>query len=656
MKVYLAKHRGFCYGVKRAVELAEATANSTENVHTLGPIIHNPQVVGRLADQGIAVAEDLSQIKDGKVIIRSHGVGPRIYDEAKASGLEIVDATCPHVKKAQQAAAELLVEGYKVVVVGERYHPEVKSIVEWSKNTATVIETTEEAQNLPFTARIGVVVQTTFAGRDFDAIVAILKAKCDEFRIERTICNATEARQGAAVELARTVDIMIIIGGKNSANTSRLAELCHEVCRKVFHIETAQELKKEWFEDVKTAGVTAGASTPDWIIKEVVQTMEQLGQENGQEISQLESGTILKGKVVSVRPDEVFVDIGYKAEGIISKAELAYPTPENAAEVVKDGDIIDVYVIEAENEEGNVKLSKVRADKIVAWEKLQSALDDGQPLAVKVTEVVKGGLVAAVFGLRGFIPASQVGLRFVQDLSQHVGQTLEVLLIELNQEKNKIVLSRRAVLEKERRKVENEIFAKVAVNQELQGTVTRLADFGAFVDIGGVEGLVHISDLSWQRVKTPAEVVNVGDQVKVIVLKVDVQARKLSLGLKQTLRDPWFDATENIAEGMLVNGTVSKLAKFGAFIKIKDGVEGLVHISEISERRVANAADVLEVGQAVKAKVIGVDKASKRIALSIIKAQEDAERAEYQDYLNTQDKQIGVTLGEKFGHLFKRED
>lgn len=656
MKVYLAKHRGFCYGVKRAVELAEATASITENVHTLGPIIHNPQVVGRLADQGIAVAEDLSHIKDGKVIIRSHGVGPRIYDEAEAKNLAIVDATCPHVKKAQQAAAELLAKGYKVVVVGERHHPEVKSIVEWSDNTATVIETCAEAKNLPFSAHLGVVVQTTFAGEDFETIASILKTKCDELRIERTICNATEARQGSAVELAKIVDIMIVVGGKNSANTTRLAELCRKVGSKVYHIETAQELKNEWFEGIETAGVTAGASTPDWIIEEVVQTMENLNQEDGQVIEQLEPGIIVKGKVVGVRSDEVFVDIGYKAEGIIAKAELAYPTPENAAEAVTDGDIIDVYVLEVENNEGNVKLSKVRADKILAWDKLQAALDNRMSIEVKVTEAVKGGLAVAALGLRGFIPASQVGLRFVQDLSQHVGQTFNVLPIEINQEKNKVVLSRRAVLEEERRKVENEIYSKLTVNQELHGTVTRLADFGAFIDIGGVEGLIHISDLSWHRVKTPSEVVNVGDEVKVVVLKVDAQARKLSLSLKQTRRDPWFEAVEALDEGMVIKGTVSKLAKFGAFIKINTDVEGLVHISEISDHRVANAADVLEVGQAVKAKIIGIDKANKRIALSIIKAKEDAERAEYKDYLNTQDKQIGITLGEKFGHLFKRED
>lgn len=653
MKVYLAEHYGFCYGVKRAVELAQASADGS-SVKTLGPIIHNPQVVGRLADQGVSVANDLSEINDGKIIIRSHGVGPRTYDEAKAKNLNIIDATCPHVKKAQLSAYTLLNQEYQVVVVGEKNHPEVKSIVEWSNNTAIVIQTKQEAESMPFYPQLGVVVQTTFAGGDFEDIVRVLKTKCDEIKIERTICNATEARQQAAVKLAKIVDVMVVVGGKNSANTSRLAELCRQVSSKVYHIETQEELKEEWFYEAKAAGVTAGASTPDWIIEEVVKTMQEFN--NNQDIQHLESGSIVKGTIVDVRADEVFVDIGYKSEGIISKAELAYPTPDNISDIVKVGDIIDVFVIDADSEEGSIRLSKVMADKALAWDKLHQAFESKKAIEVKVTEAVKGGLAVGVFGLRGFIPASHVGLRFVQDISQYVGETFNVLPIEIDKDKNKVVLSRKAILEEERNKLETEVLANLTVNQELKGTVTRLADFGAFVDIGGVEGLIHISDLSWHRVKSPSEVVNVGDEVRVIVLKVDAQAKKLSLGLKQTVRDPWLDAIEEVTEGTVIKGIVSKIAKFGAFIKIKPDIEGLVHVSEISDRRVTNVSDVLEIGQEVKVKVLSVDKANKRIALSIAKAQEDAERAEYRAYLNTQDKPVGVTLGEKFGHLFKRED
>jgi len=657
MKILLAEHHGFCYGVKRAVEMAQKSVGTEKNIYTLGPIIHNPQVVSRLSDQGVQVTEDLSGIKDGKVIIRSHGVGPEVYQEASQKDIRILDATCPHVKKAQQAAHELLLSGYKVVVIGERRHPEVKSIVEWTNNEAWVIETTKEAEQLNFTSRIGVVAQTTFASSTFQNIVDILATKCHEIKVERTICNATQDRQKAAIELARKVEIMIVVGGKNSANTSRLAELCESSGSRVYHIETAAELKPKWFEGVQSVGITAGASTPDWIIEEVIKIMKEFEQSMQQDTIQLEKDTVVQGKIVSVRPDEVFVDIGYKAEGIIPLAELAHPAPANAAEVANVGDVIDVFVVDIEGNEGNVVLSKLRADKIVGWSKLDEALETKSSVEVIVTEAVKGGIVASVFGLRGFIPASQIGLHFVEDLTQFINQILTVKVMEVDKEKNRIILSRRVILEKERREKEDEIFSKLAINQSIKGKVTRLADFGAFVDIGGgVEGLIHISDLSWERVKNPSEVVAIGDEVDVAILKIDSQNRKLSLGLKQVMRDPWFDAVAELSQGMVIKGTVSKIMSFGAFVKVKKNVEGLVHISEISDHRITNAADVLSVDQEVNVKILGIDDKTKRVSLSICQAQQDAERAEYQEFLGDNKSSFGVTLGEKFGHLFKHED
>lgn len=657
MKILLAEHHGFCYGVKRAVEMAQKSVGTEKHIYTLGPIIHNPQVVSRLSDQGVQVTEDLSGLKDGKVIIRSHGVGPKVYQEASQKDIRILDATCPHVKKAQQAAHELLLSGYKVVVIGERRHPEVKSIVEWTNNEAWVIETTKEAEQLNFTSRIGVVAQTTFASSTFQNIVDILATKCHEIKVERTICNATQDRQKAAIELARKVEIMVVVGGKNSANTSRLAELCESSGSRVYHIETAAELKPKWFEGVQSVGITAGASTPDWIIEEVIKIMKEFEQSMQQDTIQLEKDTVVQGKIVSVRPDEVFVDIGYKAEGIIPLAELAHPAPANAAEVANVGDVIDVFVVDIEGNEGNVVLSKVRADKIVGWSKLDEALETKSSVEVMVTEAVKGGIVASVFGLRGFIPASQIGLHFVEDLTQFINQVLTVKVMEVDKEKNRIILSRRVILEKERREKEDEIFSKLAINQSIKGKVTRLADFGAFVDIGGgVEGLIHISDLSWERVKNPSEVVAIGDEVDVAILKIDSQNRKLSLGLKQVMRDPWFDAVAELSQGMVIKGTVSKIMSFGAFVKVKKNVEGLVHISEISDQRITNAADVLSVDQEVNVKILGIDDKTKRVSLSICQAQQDAERAEYQEFLGDNKSSFGVTLGEKFGHLFKHED
>ena len=654
MKIYLAEHRGFCYGVKRAVDMAvAAAADQHQPVATLGPIIHNPQMVNRLKEQGVGEVATLEEIPAGKVIIRSHGAGPEVYRQAGDKQLEIVDATCPHVKKAQQAAQALLEAGYQVIIVGEPRHPEVKSIVAWTNNTAQVVETTEAADKLPHYPRLGVVAQTTFAADDFNAIIKVLQTKCDELKIERTICTATDLRQQAAVALAQTVDVMLVVGGKNSANTARLAAVCQEAGCRTYHIEAAGELKPEWFAAVRHAGLTAGASTPDWIIEEVYKNMEEMNIGN---VVDLKTGSIVKGTVVGVRPDEVFVDIGYKAEGVIPLAELAYPVPQTAAAVVSEGQQIDVYVIEADSADGQVKLSKIQADKITAWDKLEQALADKQPVEAKITEVVKGGTVAAVLGVRGFIPASQLDLRFVENLQTFVGQTVAVMPIEIDREKQKAVFSRRQLLQAEKEAREKELFAKLTAGQTVSGTVSRLANFGAFIDIGGVDGLVHISDLSWQRVKAPQDVVSVGDAVQAVVLKVDPEAKKLSLSLKDLEQDPWFAAADKLTVGSVVTGTVTKTAKFGVFVEVTPGLEGLVHISEVAERRVVNAEEVVTPGQQVAVKILSIDKKNKRLSLSMVQAEQDKERAEFSDYLEKQAPSTGVTLGDKFGHLFKRED
>ncbi len=653
MKIYLAEHRGFCYGVKRAVDMAINAATANCPVHTLGPIIHNPQMVSHLKAQGVGPADNLEDIPAGKVIIRSHGVGPQVYRQAETKQLEVIDATCPHVKKAQQAAYSLLHSGYQVVIVGEPQHPEVKSIMAWANHEAQIVETVEEAKNLPFYSRLGVVAQTTFAADDFQAILAILKTKCDELKIERTICTATDLRQQAALDLAKRVDVMIIVGGKNSANTARLASVCRDAGCIAYHIESASELKTEWFVNVQNAGITAGASTPEWVIEEVYTTMEEMNIGN---VIKLEAGSIIKGTVVGIRHDEVFIDIGYKAEGVIPLSELAYPAPQAAADVVNQGQIIDVLVIDADSADGQVKLSKVQADKITAWDKLNQAFETKQPVEAKITEVVKGGVVAAVFGVRAFIPASQIDVKFVEDLKTFVGQTVQAVPIEINREKQKAVLSRKQLLLAEKEAKEKEVFAKLAVGQTITGKISRLANFGAFVDIGGVDGLIHISDLSWHRVKTPQEVVNIGDEVKAVVLKVDPEAKKLSLSLKDIGQDPWYTAADTLTVGSVVTGKVAKIAKFGVFVEIKEGLEGLVHISEVAERRVVNAEEVVSIGQQVAVKILNVDKESKRIGLSMVQAEQDKERAEFSDYLAKQAPASGVTLGDKFGHLFKQED
>ncbi len=654
MKIIVAQHRGFCYGVKRAVDMAQDCADTPGQAVTLGPIIHNPQMVQRLEAQGIGMAHTLEEIGGGTVIIRSHGVGPDTYKLAKEMGLRVVDATCPHVKKAQQAAKELAESGYQVVIIGEKKHPEVKSIFEWSGKKAYIIETKDEAEGISFHDKLGIVAQTTFASDGFQDIVDVLKTKTNDINIKRTICTATDLRQQAALEVAVQVDVMIVIGGRNSANTTHLAELCMQSGCRTYHIETAEELQPEWFAGSNLVGITAGASTPDWLIEEVYKKMEAMNEFMNESVKEIRVGSIIQGTVVGIRKEEVFVDVGYKAEGVIPLSELAYPIPEDAGHIVQVGDPIDVYVVEMDGQDG-LKLSKVKADRVVAWNKLTAALEAKELVTGKVIEAVKGGLAVVVFGVRGFIPASQVDIRYTENLAQFVGQTFSLLTIEVDEQKQRAVFSRRLVLEEEKRQREQAIFSSIAVNDILTGKVTRIADFGAFVDIGGVDGLVHISDLSWERVKSPADVVSIGDEVTVVVTKLDPQARKISLSLKQVTRDPWLDRIEQFSPGTSVKGKVTKVAGFGAFVEIAKGIEGLVRLSELAERKVTKAEEVVSIGQEVNVKILEIDKENKRLALSIIKASQDAERAEYQEYL-TKNTEVGLTLGDKFGHLFRHED
>ena len=369
----------------------------------------------------------------------------------------------------------------------------------------------------------------------------------------------------------------------------------------------------------------------------------------------LEQGTVLAGKVVGVKKDLVFVDIGQKAEGVIALSELAWPAPLDAHDVVAVGQLLNVLVMEPETAEGTVQLSKVQADRLLAWDRMEESMKEGQPLEVTVTAAVKGGLSVGVFGIRCFMPASQIDSSFVEDLSPYVGKTLEALPIDVDREKQRAVFSRRALLDAQRRVSEAAALEKLAVGQVIAGEVRRLATFGAFVDVGGIEGLVHVSEMAWHRVKDAADLLKVGDEVQVQVLKVDKELRKVSLGMKQLLADPWHTAVAEFAEGTTVSGKVTRTIKFGAFVELASGVEGLVHISELSDKRVATADEVVKIGQKVSVKVLTVDPAAKRISLSMVKAQEDADRKEFAPFLGGSSS-LGATIGDKLGHLFKNKE
>ena len=657
MKVIRAEKAGFCFGVKRALDMAERTVHTSPTA-SLGPLIHNKQVVEKMASQGVRVVEAVKEAHKGDtLIIRSHGVPPEVYQEAQGSQIQIVDATCPFVQKAQRLA-EQASKGSHVIVVGDKLHPEVQGILGWAGKNAMAIERLDEAIVLPFYEKLSVLAQTTQPAANFQVIVEELRKHTNELIVHNTICNATEERQTVARELAGKVDVMIVVGGKNSANTRKLAGICSELTR-THLIETAAELEEDWFEGVETVGLTAGASTPDWIIEEVYNKMSDMGQNEfetnetmdmeswADSMQKLHRGALVTGTVVKITHDEVIVDLGWKSEGIISLRELSVAQGVEPSEVVSLGEKIKAVVLRVENEEGHPLLSKRRADEESAGERLEHLAESKEEIQAKVADVVKGGLIVDV-GMRGFVPASQIQLGFVEDLNQFKGKTLRLRVIEFDPSKRRVVLSQKAILEEEQVSKRAQRFETLQEGEVVSGVVRRLAQFGAFVDIGGVDGLLHISDMAYTRVKNPSDYVNVGDEVEVQVLRLDKEHGKVSLGLKQLKPSPWDTASEKYALGSVVTGKVVRLAPFGAFVQLEDGLDALIHISQLSEKRVNKVEEVVKVGDMVQAKVIECKPEEKRMSLSIREASADAQAVQDAELLAGQTETPRVTIGDIF--------
>ena len=692
MEIVLADAAGFCFGVKRALELTTKTIGEVSPdtpIHTLGPLIHNPQVVAKLQEQGVKVMEQPGDAGSGVVIVRSHGVAPKVMEELKALDYDVVDATCPFVQRAMRWAKQLKEEGYQVIIVGDRYHPEVQAILGYTDDTAHVVSTPQEIQKLPIAGRVGIIAQTTQSVSNFKECVNELVGKVEDLKAFDTICTATEQRQTSAWELAAQVDVMVVIGGRNSANTKRLAELCQEQGTATYHIETPEELQSQWFTGVQRAGVTAGASTPDWLIEGVLTRMSEFTEEkvaqategqveeikvSEEQMSEDEfvikmptAGAIIQGRVVQISNDEVLVDIDYKSEGRIPLNELSFIPGANPADIVSVDDVIQVKVLKVDDSEGNVLLSKKRADAEQSWDKLQELFETGGTLTAKVMQVVKGGLLVNV-GVRGFIPASHISRGFEDDLQKYIGQTLELKIIELDRSKNNVVFSHKDVLEAQYQQAKEQAFAGLQEGAKVSGVVRRLTDFGAFVDIGnGVEGLLHVSEMAYSRVNHPSDVVAEGDEITVMILGIDQERERISLGLKQTIVDPWSNIAERYEVGQKVSGEVTRVVDFGAFVKLEDGIEGLVHISELSHKHVAKAEDVVQPGQKVDAKVISVDASARRIGLSIKElepkpastpkpAAPKAKQPQQQSLLEgTDSEELTTNLGDMFGDLFKKD-
>lgn len=645
MSVKVAKSAGFCFGVSRAVELVEKTAKAGKQVVTLGPIIHNRHVVDKFRALGVEVIDSPEQAEPGQtVIIRSHGVARKVYEQLEGRGVEIIDATCPFVKRIHGLVSRAEEEGALPVIIGTPSHPEVEGIAGWCSH-CQVFESLEALKNWaatqdnPCDSSICMVSQTTLTESLWKSCVDFAKKQFTNLKFFDTICRATEYRQSEAASLSEVCQAMVVVGDPSSSNTGRLAMICREHCGKVFLVDNASELVPEDFRSVSDVGITAGASTPAWIIKEVNKTMSEITnvetvQEESfaelleQSIKTLNTGDKVVGTVTGIGNTEVQVDLGTKHAGYIPYDEVSNDPSVKPEDILKVGDEIEVFVVRVNDQEGTVQLSKKKLDGLKVWDDMAAWVEDKTTVEGTITEENKGGLVANVKGIRVFIPASQSGIAKGGDMAGMVGKTVQLKITEVNRARRRVIGSIRAVSSEARKAAQEKIWAEIENGKQYHGVVKSLTSYGAFVDIGGVDGMVHVSELSWNRIKTPADVVKVGDEIDVYVISFDPEKHKISLGYKTAEMNPWNQFMSNYAVGDVVDAKIVKLMTFGAFAEILPGVDGLIHISQIADRRIGKPEDVLSEGQDVKVKITDVDAENKRISLSIRALLEDGEDAE----------------------------
>ena len=646
MPVTVAKTAGFCFGVRRAVDtvyrqLEESCRTESPKLYTLGEIIHNPQVVEELNDLGAVAVEQLpelltlEQTEKIPVIIRSHGVPHSVYEAFEQNGIPYVDATCPYVRQIQKIVADQP-QDTLVLVAGDAKHPEVKGIIGHCNATFVTFESAEELQkiteNSPNLAKMNsvMVAQTTFNTSEWQKCVETAKKLYTKPKIFDTICKATLMRQTEAAHLAEVSDIMIVIGGRHSSNTRKLSDICSRYCKTIW-VETAQELLNGQADVVcqiaagSRVGVTAGASTPVRIIKEVQKTMSEILKEEemsfeemlDQSFKSTYTGEKVKAVVTSVAPNEITVDIGTKHTGYVPLAELTSDPSLKPEDIVKKGDEIELVVLRVNDVEGTVMLSKKRLDAQTGFEKVMAAAGTGEVLSGTVTDVVKGGVLAITEGVKVFIPASLSGVSKNEPLEQLLKQKVDFVIREVNEKRHRAVGSIKDVLKEQKKVLEDKFWSEVEVGKRYQGVVKSLTSYGAFVDLGGVDGMVHISELSWLRIKHPSDVVKVGDVLDVYVKDIDTENKKISLGYKKTEDNPWEVLKRDYEIGSVVTAKVVSMTAFGAFAQIIPGVDGLIHISQISNERINKPQDVLTIGQEVQVQITDIDFDKKRVSLSM---------------------------------------
>ena len=631
MKLELARSAGFCYGVRRAVELAEQAAAKGAPCVMLGSIIHNQAVIGRLAERGLRSVKTPEEVPNGaSVIIRSHGESRVVYELLERRGAQILDATCPNVTRIHEIVRQAEEQGRRPVIVGTPDHPEVTAIAGWCREPVVVsgaealekwLSEAPERRDLPIT----LVSQTTSTRKIWDDCVKKAKKECTNAEFFDTICGATSKRQEEARQLAEKCGMMVVIGDSQSSNTKRLAELCREVCPRVQLIESAEELDLTGLPQADMVGITAGASTPAWIIKEVYDKMSEEIMEIEQSFAEMleesikpiNNGDKVTGIVDSITPTEIQVDLGFKYPGYIPLAELSDDPTVKPEDLVKVGDEIEAYVMQVSDRDCQVKLSKKRLDMVKGWEEIEAASENETVVEGFVTEDNKGGVVVSVKGIRVFVPASQTGLPRETPMAELLKHKVRLVITEVNRARRRVVGSISKVQRAERAAAAEKVWAEIEDGKRYTGTVKSLTSYGAFVDIGGVDGMVHISELSWSRIKHPSEVVKVGDTVEVYVISADKEKKKISLGMKDHSQDPWTVFTSTYQVGDTANVRIVQLMTFGAFAEVVPGVDGLIHISQIADHRIEKPGDVLAEGDKVDVKITDVDMENKKISLSI---------------------------------------
>ncbi len=622
MEINVAKTAGFCFGVRRAVEQVEEQIKQGKKVYTYGPIIHNEEVVREFEQKGVCILypEDAWEtVEKGTIVIRSHGVTREEQEKMTSYGFDVVDATCPFVKKIHKIAEEQSRSGRKIVIIGDETHPEVIGIKGWAEGEVFIVDSADklEKMNIPEDEKLCIVAQTTFNYKKFQDLVEIFEKKRYDIIVLNTICNATQERQSESARLAAMSEAMIVIGGKQSSNTKKLYEIARNACGNTYYIQKLDDLDLSQFKSFRCVGITAGASTPNNIIKEVQKIMSEMSFDQllEESLKTIHNGEVVEGTVIRVKEDEIVLNIGYKADGIITRSEYTNTPNVDLTTLVKEGDTMQAKVLKVNDGEGQVLLTYKRLAAEKGNKKLEEAFNNKEVLKATVSAVLEGGLSVVIDEARIFIPASLVSDTYEKDLSKYKDQEIEFVISEFNPRRRRIIGDRKQLLVAKKAELQKELFARIQIGDVVEGKVKNVTEFGAFIDLGGVDGLLHISEMSWGRIESPKKVFKVGDTVKAFIK--DIQGEKVALSMKFPDQNPWADAEEKFAVGNIVTGKVARMTDFGAFVELVPGVDALLHVSQIAREHIEKPADVLKVGQEIEAKIVDFNLDDKKISLSV---------------------------------------